>query len=32
MDLLMLAVTGGTERTRQEFSDLLSKAGFKLGK
>lgn len=30
MDLLMLAVTGGTERTGQEFSDLLSRAGFRL--
>lgn len=30
MDLLMLAVTGGTERTRQEFSHLLSAAGFRL--
>ena len=30
MDLLMLAVTGGTERTGQEFSDLLSRGGFKL--
>jgi hypothetical protein len=30
MDLLMLAVTGGTERTGQEFSHLLSGAGFRL--
>lgn len=30
MDLLMLAVTGGTERTGQEFSHLLSAAGFRL--
>ena len=32
MDLLMLAVTGGTERTGQEFSDLLSTASFRLRK
>jgi ubiquinone/menaquinone biosynthesis C-methylase UbiE len=32
MDLLMLAVTGGTERTTQEFADLLSRAGFRLRK
>jgi len=30
MDLLMLAVTGGTERNGQEFADLLSRAGFRL--
>jgi O-methyltransferase domain len=30
MDLLMLTVTGGIERTRQEFCDLLSQAGFRL--
>ena len=30
MDLLMLAVTGGAERTSQEFADLLWRAGFTL--
>jgi hypothetical protein len=30
MDLLMLAVTGGVERTEREFAALLSASGFKL--
>jgi SAM-dependent methyltransferase len=30
MDLLMLTVTGGTERTAQEFAELLAAADFKL--
>jgi hypothetical protein len=30
MDLLMLTVTGGMERSEQEFPDLLMSAGFKL--
>src|SRR5947209_8689497 len=30
MDLLMLTVTGGTERTAEEFTRLLAAAGFKL--
>jgi O-methyltransferase len=30
MDLFMLAMTGGKERTRREFEDLLSKSGFRL--
>jgi len=32
MDLLMLTVTGGVERTRQEFSSLLNAAGFTLAR
>ncbi len=30
IDLLMLAITGGRERTEKEYSDLLSAAGFEL--
>ncbi|BAR55611.1 putative methyltransferase [Bradyrhizobium diazoefficiens] len=30
MDLHMLALPGGRERTRDEFSDLLAKSGFEL--
>jgi hypothetical protein len=30
MDLLMLAVTGGVERTGREFAELLTGTGFKL--
>ena len=30
MDLLMLTVTGGIERTRQEFYNLLSETDFSL--
>jgi len=29
-DLLMLAITGGRERTQKEYSELLSAAGFRL--
>jgi hypothetical protein len=32
MDLLMLMVTGGLERTAEDFSDLLSAGGFKLSR
>ena len=32
MDLLMLTVTGGVERTMEEFSTLLASAGFRLGR
>ena len=32
MDLLMLTVTGGVERTEQEFSKLLNASGFTLGR
>jgi len=28
MDLLMLTVTGGLERTKQEYAELLAQAGF----
>jgi hypothetical protein len=30
MDLHMLALPGGRERTREEFSDLFARAGFKM--
>ena len=30
LDLIMLAVTGGRERTRAEFAELLERAGFRL--
>ena len=30
LDVIMLAVTGGRERTASEYKDLLSRAGFKL--
>jgi hypothetical protein len=30
LDVIMLAVTGGRERTPSEYNDLLSRAGFKL--
>ena len=32
MDLLMLTVTGGVERSQGEFSQILTKSGFKLGR
>jgi O-methyltransferase len=32
MDLCMLVMTGGKERTRREFADLLAKSGFQLDK
>ena len=32
MDLLILTVTGGVERTEQEFSKLLNATGFTLGR
>jgi len=32
MDINMLAMTGGKERTEQEFAALFSKAGLKLSK
>ena len=31
MDLLMLTVTGGVERTRDEFARILAQSGFTLG-
>jgi hypothetical protein len=30
LDLIMLAVTGGRERTRAQFAELLERAGFRL--
>ena len=30
LDIIMLAVTGGRERTREEYEQLLANAGFKL--
>jgi hypothetical protein len=30
MDVLMLAITGGRERTKNEYSELLSAASFEL--
>jgi hypothetical protein len=30
MDVFMLVMTGGRERTRREFENLLSKSGFRL--
>jgi hypothetical protein len=30
LDLVMLAVTGGMERTAEEYAALLAKAGFRL--
>jgi hypothetical protein len=32
LDLLMLTVTGGVERTAEEFGQILSAAGFKLSR